>query len=359
MRLRYWLAALALAGLMAPDVQAAEKSSKVASFNALQAPSVETVRAQAAKWLKDAGKTDAATQKAFDEIWSTDRPLLEQLADTFMLGNAEAAKLLGDARDPSVPTPKAMPEIFANSKDEFFRSNLGLAFAKALSNRRDYEVALETLKTIKPEKVIDPATYFFHKAVAEHGTLQKTEASRSINRLLDDVADAPDRYKMVSMLMILDMAQWREKDLAEIARKMDNIERRLELARGGPQTQRMQKDVLARLDELIKQLEQQQKNQQGQGNPNGGGCPNGGGGQQPGNQPGSGTPTSPQQDSIGGQNSGPGKVDEKTLKQLADLWGKLPERERAAAMAEMSRSMPARYREIIESYFKKTSEAQK
>jgi hypothetical protein len=158
------------------------------------------------------------------------------------------------------------------------------------------------------------------------------------------------------MLMVLDMAQWREKDLAEIARKMDDIERRLELARGGPITQKKQKDVVARLDEIIKQMEQQQKNQ-GQGNPNGGGCPNGG--SQPGNQPGSGPPTSPQQDSQGGQNSGPGRVDEKTLKQLADLWGKLPEKDRIAAMAEMQRSMPARYRDIIESYFKKANEAQK
>ena len=33
----------------------------------------------------------------------------------------------------------------------------------------------------------------------------------------------------------------------------------LELARGGPQTQKMQKEVVARLDEIIKQLENQAK----------------------------------------------------------------------------------------------------
>jgi hypothetical protein len=66
---------------------------------------------------------------------------------------------------------------------------------------------------------------------------------------------------MVSVLMALDMQLWRDKDLGEIARKMDNIERRLELARGGPQTQKIQKEVVARLDELIKQLENQRKQQ--------------------------------------------------------------------------------------------------
>jgi hypothetical protein len=60
--------------------------------------------------------------------------------------------------------------------------------------------------------------------------------------------------------MVLDMRSWRDdKDLGWVARKMDNIERRLELARGGPQTQKIQKEVVARLDEIIKQMENQAK----------------------------------------------------------------------------------------------------
>lgn len=51
-------------------------------------------------------------------------------------------------------------------------------------------------------------------------------------------------------------------------------------------------------------------------------------------------------------NGGPGKVDPKRLKGLAQEWGKLPEKERAAAMAELTRDMPPRYREVIEKYFK-------
>jgi hypothetical protein len=138
-----------------------------------------------------------------------------------------------------------------------------LAVAKALSNRRIYEETLETLKAVKPEEVVDPASYLFHRAVAEHALLLKEQANRTILRLLDDAVDVPDRYKMVSVLMAIDMQSWRDKDLGQIARKMDNIERRLELARGGPQTQKIQKEVVARLDELIKQLENQRKQQGG------------------------------------------------------------------------------------------------
>src|SRR5262249_11757966 len=150
--------------------------------------------------------------------------------------------------------------------------------------RKVYEEALEALVTIKPEQVVDPAAYFFHKAVAEHGMLNKQDASRSIARLLDDAPDAPERYKMVGALMFLEMQSWKSKDLADIGRKMNNIERRLELARGGPQTRRLQKEVVLNLDEIIKKLEKQQQGQ-GQGQGNGGQCPDG---SSPGNQPGNG-----------------------------------------------------------------------
>ena len=43
---------------------------------------------------------------------------------------------------------------------------------------------------------------------------------------------------------------------------------------------------------------------------------------------------------------------------MAEVWGKLPERERAKAMLELTRDMPPRYREVIESYFKKLAQAE-
>src|SRR4029077_11226700 len=130
---------------------------------------------------------------------------------------------------------------------------------RALSTRRVFEESLDVLKTCRPEQVVDPAAYLFHRSVAEHGLLNKSEATVTINRLLDDCIGSAERYKSVSALMLLDMVTWQEKDLGAIARKMENIERRLDLARGGPQTQKLQKEVVARLDELIKELENKAK----------------------------------------------------------------------------------------------------
>src|SRR6185295_12480998 len=164
-------------------------------------------------------------------------------------------------------------------------------------NKKVYEEALEALKSVNPEHAVDPASYFFFKAVSEHATMKKDAAIGSIVRLLDDVADSPSRYTMVATLMFFDMQAWAgdPKDLSNIERLMDNSGRRLELARAGEKTQDIQKKIVFRLDELIKELEN--KNKPGNGQANGGNCPNGG--QPGGNQPGSTVnPTQNAQDSV-------------------------------------------------------------
>ena len=130
---------------------------------------------------------------------------------------------------------------------------------------------------------------------------------------------------------------------------MDNIERRLDLARGGPQTQKIQKEVVARLDELIKKLENQKN---GNCQCNGGSCP---GSQPPQGSGGNGQGT-PMTDSGIAILPGQGIVGEKRLSDLARQWGQLPEKERVKAMQDLTRSMPPRHRELIETYFKKISQ---
>jgi tetratricopeptide (TPR) repeat protein len=243
------------------------RAKEAISFGTLRATSSDEARTQALNWLKSAGKTDAAALKAFETIWAqTDRPVIDRVSQTLILGDAQAGTLLTEARNPTSSAPTKVPEVLKDAKKPaFYRANLALAYGKALSNRRVYEEALEAFKAAKVEDVVDPSAYLFHRAVAEHALLLKQDANRSILRLLDDATDAPDRYKLVSVLMALDMQSWRDKDLGWIARKMDNIERRLELARGGPKTQKIQKEVVARLDEIIKDLENKAK-----GNSNGG-----------------------------------------------------------------------------------------
>ena len=262
MRLARWILSLAVGAalLCGGTVFAGEGEKKAAkelpSFGILRAPAPEQARSQAQDWLKGVGKADEKATKDFDAVWASDQTLLDKVTATLEMGDPAAKKLLDEARDPNAPAPQAVPTAIKDAKQSsFYRANLALAYAKALSNRRVYEEGLEALKVVKPENVVDPSSYLFYKAVAEHALLLKNEADDTILRLLDDVVDAPERHKMVAALMHFDMRQWRDKDLGWISRKMGNIERRLDLSRGGPKTQKMQKEVVMRLDEIIKQLE--------------------------------------------------------------------------------------------------------
>ncbi|MCX7701749.1 MAG: hypothetical protein N2039_12805 [Gemmataceae bacterium] len=354
---RSWWAVIGVVAVATVSSTAAserESVPQVYSFGTLRTAAPEVAREQALNWLQQAGLLNAETQPRFDAIWSdANRPLLDKVAATLALHPA-AEQLLREVSDLGRSVPKEVPALIKDKKQPaFFRANLALVFAKQISSRRVYEEALEALKSVQPEDVVDPAAYLFHKAVAEHALIRKDDASRTILRLLDDVADAPERYKMVASLMLLDLQTWRndEKDLLQISKLMDNSGRRLDLARGGPKTQEIQKKIVFRLDEVIKELENQCN---GNCSGNGGNCPGG----KPGNGGGA-NPTSPMQDSNIATNGGPGRVDEKKLKELAEVWGKLPEKERAKAMMELTKDLPPRYREIIENYAKSLARGQK
>jgi hypothetical protein len=260
---RNWLTCAAVAaGLwlgLAPPGHAADPKAEY-TFGSLKAATPEAGKALAEAWLKKVGKFD---QAAFDSIWSQNEvSVLDRTIATLELGNADAKAAMTAARNAAVEAPKSVPAIVKDEKaDSYLRANLALGFARGLTNGRVYEESLETLAGIKAEQTVDPAAYYFHRAVAEHSLMKKDDAMRTIVRLLDDVADAPDRYTMLGRIMFVEMATWKkdEKDLANIRRLMDNSERRLGQSRGGKTTQDIQKKIVFRLDELIKEKENQAK----------------------------------------------------------------------------------------------------
>src|SRR5262245_29122570 len=212
------------------------------AFGRLQPASAAEAKAKAIAWLKGVGKADPATLQRVAAIWkSTDRTIVDLVADTLALGDERAAKLLAEVRDPAAPAPTSVPDFLMDAKaKDFFRVNLALAYGRALTQRQVHEEALAVLRTLTPESVVDPAALLFHRALSEHAMLMKDDATRTITRLIDAAATAPERYQTVAALMLLDMQTWKEKDLGAVARKMQNIERRLGLARGGPETQKLQ-----------------------------------------------------------------------------------------------------------------------
>jgi hypothetical protein len=357
MKIKLWLTGLAVAVSLVGAGRALAQD-KNGGFGALEALPPETVKAKAMAWLKTATNNNAGKIQSAEALWNReDRSVLDNLADTFALGDAKAEQLIKQVRDAGSPPPLGVPDVLKNEKaDAFMRANLGLAVARILSNRRVHEEALAILNNVNPEQTVDPAAYLFYRAVCEHALLKRDDASRTIVRLIQDAADSPERYKTVAALMLLDMQTWK-KDLGNVSRLMNNSERRLDIGRGGPETQKLQKEIINRLDELIKELEQKAKKGGGGGggggggDPNGGSCPDGG---SSGGQAGGANPKSPMPDSQIATNGGSGRVDVARLQKITDQWGKMLPGERAKAMQEiqdMMQHMSPIHREAFERYF--------
>jgi hypothetical protein len=229
------------------------------AFGVIKAPSFEQAKSQTFAWLKEA-KADAAVLQQAEAIWDakTDRSLLDRVAETAALVDPDARDLVTASRDGLAPAPSALPALLKdNKRPPFVRSNLSLYFAKHQSSRRVYEESLEALKGIRPEQVVDPASYYFFKAVAENRLLKKDDGLQSIDRLLSSVADVPERYAVVATLMKHEMQVWKDEDLGHVARLMGEIEGRLDIARGGPKTQAKQKEVIDLLTKMIEDIEKQ------------------------------------------------------------------------------------------------------
>lgn len=191
----------------------------------------------------------------------------------------------------------------------------------------------------------------YHRAIAAHQLQKKEEALADIDQLLYGWfpgQEIPQRYLALAAHMKEDISSWKKKDLFELSRKMGDVSRRLELQKAGKETQRKQKEIVLALDERIKELENQKNNNSS------GGCPPSK--EFPKNEQQTSQTGLPLDDSRLGGTMGKGTVDPKKMKEIAEVWGSLPEKERARAMVEITRGLPARYKDAIESYFRKLGE---
>jgi hypothetical protein len=123
--------------------------------------------------------------------------------------------------------------------------------------------------------------------------------------------------------------------LDEIARLMSDIRRRLGLGRAGTRVRQQEDDVIAKLDKKINEIEEKMKKQAASGQGQG-----------------SLQPSNPAQDSQNLGGKGPGDVDAKRIGSKSG-WGNLPPKEREQALQQLSKDLPAHYREAIEEYFRK------
>lgn len=324
----------------------AQTTPEKSGFGVIRGPSFLQARTQALEWLKGANPNHAILKQA-EDLWKpdTDRTLIDRVADTLALGDKDAAAFITQINDPNTAAPTEVPALLKDTnKAVFVRANLALYFARQMTQRRVHDEALAALLGTRPEQVIDPASYYFFKAVAEDKLLMKRDGLQSVERLLTSVADVPERYSVVAKLMKEEMSKWDDKDLGDVARRMEEVEGRLDVARGGPKTQQKEKEILDRLKKEIENIEQQiQQMQQQQ--------------QAQGRQPQDPRSTDPLKESKFAGGAGPGNVERKKLLKDLEVWGRMPEKERIKALEAISREYPPHFREAIEGYLKELAKS--
>ena len=316
------------------SVNAQDELSKRASW---EYPTVETVKSALHDVLSKLGANDAQIQVATVN-WTAETLPTEMLA-LFVNGiasvNRDVAELVTLCQSEPDSVITTIPVILTNTDaPEMMRHNLRLYYARWLGQYRFYDESLEIIESLSTEQVVDPATLLFFQAAGYQQVLKKDECLAAVKRLLEQQEVIPRRYSRVAELIQADLAPLKADSLDEVARLMDDITRRLEFGRAGKRVRKEEDDVIAKLDKMIEELEKQQQQQSG------------GGGQ------GSLNPSSPAQDSMPLGGSGPGNVDQRGIGNGSG-WGDLPPKERQKALQQISKELPAHFRDVIEEYFRK------
>jgi hypothetical protein len=335
---------LVLAVLIAGSLLAADELERRATWSI---PTTADVKARLDDYL--VGKTlDEAAKLKIDALWPDEAQpidgseLLDRLTASLAVVEPKAAEVVAACRQGGslLIAPK-----FAGLTDDsllpLVRDNLRLLVGRWLAQHDLVDESLDVLKDVSTDHVADPATLLFYQAVGQHRLLKKDECLAAASKLLEREAELPQRYQALARLMEADIKPLKADSLDEIARMMDDIRRRLALARAGKVVRDEEDEVIAKLEKMIDELEKQRQMRQRQR-------------QQAGNRN-ARQPNQPMQDSQRAELKGPGEVDPKNVGKR-DGWGNLPPKERQEVLQQIGRELPAHFRETIEEYFKRLAQ---
>ncbi len=308
-----------------------------------QMPAYPTVRNSILEWINQSSAEDQSQAQA-RALWPTTelRPLggtalLSRVAETFSLANSQARALFEACNLEhlgSIPPDASWLDDHALSNT--LRHNLRLYYARWLAQQGFYDEVILALEGLKPSDVVDPAGLLFYRLVAYHQLVQPEKSRVALVQLLEQEAALPRRYQQVAKLIQRDIAGLEDESLDHIARRMNDVHRRLEFGRAGKQVQMVENGVVESLDKIIKKLEEQQQQSSGTG--------------------GSAQSSRPMEDSRLPSLKAPMKVHQRDIGSQSG-WGALPDKERKQAMQQIGREFPAHYRELIQEYFRDLAES--
>jgi hypothetical protein len=278
----------------------------------------------------------AATRQAWDANEDeTNGEMLDRLAACLAKADDRVIELIEYCSDFS--KPGVLPEfawLADSDTPQLVRHNMRLYLARWMVQQGYYDEAIAWTEGLDTDDVVAPDALLFYRAIAYHRLVEPDKADAALTQLLQREDDLPARYQKLADLMKRDLVGLQDDSLNHIARRMEDIRRRLAQGRSGDQVQTIEKGVIDSLDKLIKKAEEQAQQSQSMSPA---------GGQQGG---------TPMEDSQIAELKGPGKVEPREIGDGAG-WGNLPDKDREKALQEIGRDFPSHYREVIEEYFRR------
>ena len=335
-------------GLDDPTAQTANTKNRSTSGAAFARMSLDQIQSQLLQWLARA-KVDVVTATAVTALWTDKQQLqalsaeqtLDRLIDSFALADESARELVASCR--STGTHTSLNFEGARS-DAFFRDHVQLYQARWLTQHRFYDEGLTILEALDPETVVDPASLFFYRAVCRLRLLKPSEAGDDITLLLNNTLDVPQRFRAVAELMLVE-AGINADGLAQVARLMSDVQRRLDLGNSNEPVQKREDEVIAALDKLLEDMKKKQQQQQQGGDGGGSGRQ-----KQPGEQ-------GADQSTIKGSAEA-GEADQKDLTENGS-WGMLDKEAETQARELIRQQFPPNFLDAISRYTRKIAEQKK
>lgn len=301
----------------------------------------DAVLTELSDYLKVSGLT-ADQQAEIRDFWQSnsataDGDQLDRLAECLAKADDRVSVLVDFCS--TVQSKPAVPEfawLADSDTPALVRNNMRLYFGRWLVQHGHYDEGLSWTEGLTTAGVVSPEILLFYRAVAYQRIVEPDKSDAVLTRLLERQDDLPLRYQKLAGLMQQDLAGLQDDSLDHISRRMDDIRRRLAQGRSGQRVQDIESGVVASLDKLIKQAEDQMQKQQQQSS-----APSGG---QQAQQP--------MQDSQLTPMKAPGDVERRDIGHSSG-WGNLPEKDREKALQDIGREYPSHYREVIEEYFRR------
>ncbi|MEM9481803.1 MAG: hypothetical protein AAGA58_19305 [Verrucomicrobiota bacterium] len=226
-------------------------------------------------------------------------------------------------------------------------------YGRAMMNEERYEEAIEFFE-VSASRGIDgclhaaEAQYFKGFCLAE--LLNRDAAADALNEFIDNSPWAPAHLRASAEEIVNTMERVEEGSINDVADHMNYSGRRLDFDDPTEPTQAVQEKIIAMLDDLIEQAEENEFSQ-GSG---------GGSSQQEGNQSGQENQQGNQPGSASGNQAGGNPNAQKPPRALRrergaakSAWDDLRDREREAeALGALNEKLPPRYRGIVEQYYK-------